>query len=500
MAAKVSEEHIHVINLIAQYNIMENEQNNICGGQDSVDISDIKILDYIKTILEDVNIYNKVEFDVITNSDLIILKADLDDIKEMNMRYEKSLSNTSVIENIIDYFKHCQKYMDDEGHSICAKYYGVFSYKYSKPSKEINIEKKIAVEKPTIVTNVNNIMAEILKKDADVYRIYNLKLVGECISMLKQLAIINNPGYVQLKIDYNTIKEEKENLEQQNHVPGSFKDRADPAKPPHLGDRHSLTYGALRNYVNSLIKSLRGAGRLDEFIPRFVEHATCGLMEHSLYELPSQDYFNQAIIAASMSVELFRYFESETFDYTSTVIPTSVVFEARVARRKLMKDRHDKILRTRLSELEESKEGFGPWIGALRTRLHHIWLQVAIKGTDIHDEWSKLFEVKGADTGSHFLKVCMEVWALHKLKMAYPYEPELIRFAPGEPLKDRVKLIGSYFNKDDCEDRDVELPSNTALEEYSVYCTVFPGYVLDDVVTRCDVLWCLRLTSVPVPD
>jgi hypothetical protein len=212
-------------------------------------------------------------------------------------------------------------------------------------------------------------------------------------------------------------------------------------------------------------------------------------MEYLPDELPIQSSFDQAIIAASMSIELFQHFESETFDSASTVIPTSVAFEARVARRKSMKQRHDRILSTKLSLLEQSEEGFGLWFNALRTRLHRIWLQVAIGGTGNHAEWSKLFEAKDADTGPHLLEVCKQVWALHKLKMAYPYEPELIRFAPGESLKGRANLFTSRFNREDCEEREVKPPSDAALEEYSVYCTLFPGYMLDDVVERCDVLW-----------
>lgn len=169
----------------------------------------------------------------------------------------------------------------------------------------------------------------------------------------------------------------------------------------------------------------------------------------------------KAILVSSFARELFRFFESDSYSADGTVLPSTDRRERRVR----AADEWRAVMDMSCEELQAARPAFNQWLAALQSRMSQWLVQDVALDTLINDQ---------------LLEAARQAWALHRLTRAFPQAPELVHMQHGDAWD--AQYCKSIFNKDENGDEFAPGP-----EGARVVCLVFPGYLLDDSIEKCDV-------------
>jgi len=271
-------------------------------------------------------------------------------------------------------------------------------------------------------------------------------------------------------------KKEIQELRDMIHFPG-ISNTGDPSQPHDFVDRLELVFVHLKTYSGFVLRGFTArtkAGRPEDLI-KFFQKATkyAANQEYNPEELPIDErLYRKAILIAAMSRALFQHYESDTFDSESLSLPGPCeVAELKKQRWKYRKE-YDAIVGTEASQLKEH-DAVATWFRGVIARL-----KAALVDND--EDWMQIFESTATESGPQLWEVAKHVWALHKLARTYALLPRIIRF----PAFERVnpELCKSFFHGEAGVKAE-------AKSEYTVFCTVLPGFQLDNNPTSCEVLW-----------
>jgi hypothetical protein len=338
----------------------------------------------------------------------------------------------------------------------------------------------LSTDKQSLEADVADLKAKLIQNDQELAAMRQLSL-----DQTSAIAKATEEKSI-LKAKLDAALEQQKALEARVHVPGTHKS-SEPASPTLFFNHLEITFKEGRCYISVVERLIRSSLQKSEIVARLIAHATNGKCS-AADAPPLTSYFIHALVLGSLQRELFAYFESDTFDATSTNIPLSVDAEERKRNRHEMKKQFDAILSIRASDLLTSDPAFALWFNNLRCRLQQAWCGSSTEtSAETHDLWTTCFEVAGADSSRYLLNLARFVWGLHKLARAYPLQPEIIRFASGHQVV--PMLCDSYYNKDEDEENDQDPPTAEKLMQAVVYTTVFPGFQLDNIPSKCNVVW-----------
>lgn len=389
---EITSDHIHVINFLAQYNMMKNKQNNLYGGFGDIDTGDINTLNYIKTMLETYNIYDTITLDC--EQKLPVDNINLSEVIEFNKSYYEVRGNDiSNIIDIITYFNHCQLMLlhCENDHS---KYFGVLCYKY--------LYKDTAHSKLT-------------------RRLIKTKIITQQVGLF---------GVDDIQSKFTNA------------------------------------YSEAKRFANIIMTKFKNKQEeLNNFITHVVNHATNNI---NITTKINREQFNMAIIMSSLMKIIMTHFESSTFDNFSTFVIHSTTYTDLIKRAR---DVYLKYAKHDAEKNVKADKSFIGWCDNLQKILRTTW--------DL-DRFNINIDHGGFD------KICVLVWIIHKIFHTCPQTLQLIRFAPATLTSS--EYVSYEFNN---EARDVEgdFIDIKDPKSISVYCTVFPGIQVDDIVQfKCDII------------
>ncbi len=251
------------------------------------------------------------------------------------------------------------------------------------------------------------------------------------------------------------------------HTPGIFADNS-PAFPDQFSNHCKTVLPAVRLYGNYVFGTKNPA--LANMVSVFAQHIGLpGLVcqDVNLEPLP----FRRAMFIASFSKELFAHFENDSFDEQANTTPLYPFIQQdfnhqkiaymerkrgeRQAKGLVLEDKGEderlfpawydwymqqqrrlryiadfkEVMETAARHLFTGNPKFMVWVEELKTRLARAWVNSDMAS------FEKVFIVKGEEKIEiQFLEACKQVWALHKMVRAFPFQPEMIRFVIGHEV------------------------------------------------------------------
>lgn len=301
------------------------------------------------------------------------------------------------------------------------------------------------------------------------------------------------------------------------HTPGIFADNS-PAFPDQFSNHCKTVLPAVRLYGNYVFSTKNPA--LANMVSVFAQHiGLAGLTCHDvdLEPLP----FRRAMFMASFGKELFAHFENDSFDEQANTTPLYPFIQQDFNRQKIaymerkrgerqakglvLEDKGEderlfpawydwymqqqrrlryiadfkEVVETAARHLFTGNPKFMVWVEGLKTRLARAWMNGDMTS------FEKVFIVKGEEKIEiQFLEACKQVWALHKMVRAFPFQPEMIRFVIGHEVLAQ-RCTSSFSVKED--ENGNALPFKH--ENMAIVCTVFPGFQIDNSIELAETVW-----------
>ena len=273
------------------------------------------------------------------------------------------------------------------------------------------------------------------------------------------------------------LEKEIERLRGMIHFPG-ISSIYDPSQPRDFHDRVEMVFHHLKTYSGFVMRGFTArakAGHADD-LPKFLQKATkyAANQDYDETELPIEmALYRKAILIAAMSRALFQHYESDTFDSESLSLPGPCDIDGLKERRRAYRREYEAVISEPSSRLKEHNHAMHAWFYQVIRRL-----KAALVDSD--KDWAQIFESTATESGPQLWEVAKHVWALHKLARTYALLPRIIRFPPFETVN--PEWCKSFFH----EDAGVNAKSS---RDYTVFCTVMPGFQLDNGGEQCELLW-----------